>query len=663
MPFNVKFPSFSSCTVVDEKLILEDLDFNKPRKLAKVNSVPATQAVHGMIRPTIKSSPEHLRMDFHPRCGISENTETVEFGRPFIKDTDYNGKVAFVLEPLKVRPIMMGPAAEYFVLSQTQSFLWKNLRRKKQFRLISEPVTEEILNEVIAPHIKGCVRIHSGDYKSATDNFRTCFTLQIWNRICLNCGFEKRIRRLGAKCLVGHIINYDKNGKDKIKQTCGQSMGSPLSFPILCIMNLVICSLAYEWNWFDNRVNRQLDNLPVLINGDDCINPFTLEESCEWERIAKEAGMESSVGKTYFSSDFGQINSMSFSFDHNERKFHRVDYLNFSLCSSSVARGGTRRSWRSLPSLCEAWIHSLGPKHEQELLTYFIKSHLEEGGLLHDVPAGMSWWLPSHLGGLGLPVLDEKVKETISIKQHHLASLRFKEWEDSELSLEDLFENVSTCPRAVVECLNDLKHLARRVDLVVVDDENIQPGAGLTFGKNVLKAQQLPGLVTLLWDKYLRSDKSEVCENFTVRDEEVEIDEKGNIVVNHHNGATRQMKKLLKKRDKEILAGGNLTLVPLDVLIKHKKPQWEFPGGLETFLRKKYTPCSKNDLGELISAAWPELSSEKAIPVANDETKSLSDACLLMLGPIGDSDSVLTISDDEMMALLRPSVTMCHVKV
>lgn len=52
-------------------------------------------------------------------------------------------------------------------------------------------------------------------------------------------------------------------------------------------------------------------------------------------------------------------------------------------------------------------------------MSQFLREHGRKGGLLTEIPRGMSWWLPRHLGGLGLPFLSED--GTIAIPQEEVS--------------------------------------------------------------------------------------------------------------------------------------------------------------------------------------------------------------------------------------------------
>jgi hypothetical protein len=347
---------------------------------------------------------------YHPRIGervIHSKLDDEKFLDNLIdcssrrsEESKCRGKVAFIREAMKVRPILAGPPTEYFLLSQIQPTLWGCLKRCPQTYLVNFELTESYIKEFISryKHLEG-MKFHSGDYESATDNFRSCFSEYAWRRICMNLRFSDAILNDGIRCLTRHHIfygGYNHNGIPispiTLEQSNGQSMGSPISFPILCAINHAICSLAWEADWSLSDI--KLCNRPHSINGDDCLSLFNKRQNEAWDYWAKVSGSASSVGKTYYSDKFLQINSRIFDCEGSE-----CCYLNFGLLKSKSGRGSEPRHWSACGSLCKEWLRGQPESKKQMLVTEFIRSCK----LLREVPRGISWWLPPELGGLGLP--------------------------------------------------------------------------------------------------------------------------------------------------------------------------------------------------------------------------------------------------------------------
>ena len=147
------------------------------------------------------------------------------------------------------------------------------------------------------------------------------------------------------------------------------------------------------------EIEAPLDSLPLKINGDDCVFKTTRAGYDTWLRVAAAAGMKSSIGKTYVGRHWFQINSQIFSV--RDGVYSKVAYANLGLLTPVSPKGSDERTWRDLPSLCQKFLEGFStPKGRDLALRWFLNDHSQ---LLAQVPRGMSYWLPQHLGGLGLP--------------------------------------------------------------------------------------------------------------------------------------------------------------------------------------------------------------------------------------------------------------------
>jgi hypothetical protein len=95
-------------------------------------------------------------------------------------------------------------------------------------------------------------------------------------------------------------------------QRNGQLMGSPLSFPFLCVINAAVFRLAYE-SWNDCTV--KIKDLPVLVNGDDIGFRSSWDFYQWWRWNIQQVGFQPSVGKNFTSEDFVNINSQYYRID------------------------------------------------------------------------------------------------------------------------------------------------------------------------------------------------------------------------------------------------------------------------------------------------------------------------------------------------------------
>lgn len=327
-----------------------------------------------------------------------------------------------VTEPCKVRIVTKGPECVYYYLKGLQKFLWGTLKVHPCFELIGQPISEELLAKRFGDLPLGTTFV-SGDYKGATDNLRARLSRAACRAISSALALSELDTLLFEKALVGHTLCYkgvDSDGNKTVtrcSQTNGQLMGSPVSFPILCVVNAAICRYAMEtdatfngdpsednWESYEGSL-LSLTRARLLVNGDDCV--FAIGEEfrfCLWEKIAARAGMESSVGKTYVSSDFIQMNSTTYVVSQLPEVgtwFTEVPYINFGFCSPFDPKGGRERTYRDLPGLAREFLRGHPAERRDAMMGWFLRDHAQ---VLKTIPSGMSYWLPSHLGGLGLPI-------------------------------------------------------------------------------------------------------------------------------------------------------------------------------------------------------------------------------------------------------------------
>ena len=112
---------------------------------------------------------------------------------------------------------------------------------------------------------------------------------------------------------------------DSFKTTNGQLMGSILSFPILCVINLFVYRLTKELN------PNEPATIPT-INGDDILYRSSLKFNQQWMKITSSCGLIPSKGKNLVSNRYFTINSRPFvDIGHCIRA---SKFSNFKLCNS-----------------------------------------------------------------------------------------------------------------------------------------------------------------------------------------------------------------------------------------------------------------------------------------------------------------------------------------
>jgi hypothetical protein len=349
-------------------------------------------------------------------------------------------------EPLKVRIITKGEPAEYYRCIELQKFLHRTLSHHPVFEYAAHPIDDKSWALCFGKRgdlLPGQFYV-SGDYKGATDNLDPRLSEYAWEQICEvvrgPCGRplkETLYGRLGLKALTGHSLFYEETGDDAnyehyhsdktyCNQQWGQLMGSPISFPILCIVNAA-ASLAA----LDRPFNKTTQ---MKVNGDDIAFICNKEEYELWKYYTRDAGLEFSVGKNYVSTEFLLMNSElrrppSGKTEMREVPYDLITYIagerHVTPCSHQEAdwapwklegfvnqsilfklvkkgqRAGQPKSvcWPELSSLSEELYRGIDEKFHIRLHTIFRKTYEKEWELL---PPGCFPYAPKCIGGAGI---------------------------------------------------------------------------------------------------------------------------------------------------------------------------------------------------------------------------------------------------------------------
>jgi hypothetical protein len=328
-----------------------------------------------------------------------------------------------ILEPLKVRMITKGETIPYWYAKSVQKQMWNYLGTFPQFVLTKEPVKESHLNNLITQeelledkyNLKlNFDKIVSGDYSAATDNLKTVYTQAAFEMFLSHYGewrhsvsgtdiindeFDKNIFR---SVLYNSYVTYPKYTKlEPAIQSCGQLMGSPLSFPILCLVNLIAYRMALEE--YLGGIKIPFRELPVLVNGDDIAFRSNDLFYIIWKRCIAEVGFELSVGKNYIHSAVCTINSEVFRF--YDRLFHLVKYLNIGLLLGQ-SKLSVRSSEEVIP--LADWYNEVvdGAVHKRIIHNMFLSYHSQRIAVATN-DGEYNLFIPTALGGLGFKNIGE----------------------------------------------------------------------------------------------------------------------------------------------------------------------------------------------------------------------------------------------------------------
>lgn len=353
-----------------------------------------------------------------------------------------------ILEPLKVRIITKGQAAEYYRCIELQKLMHGALRKHPVFQCIGHPIEDIDWADTFRSRdeLMDDEFFVSGDYKAATDNLRSDLSEYTWKCICRNVrlGWDSQARlswtkyeQLGLKALTGHRLHY---GRETVSQTWGQLMGSPMSFPILCIVNAAATLVSLEEDFSpDNRIR---------VNGDDIAfiaNPARYER---WKEVTHLCGLDFSIGKNYTSREFIIMNSelrrapmrrewvdelsedVYYEWEGDDlvtsRETFRVPvpwkfegFTNQCLLYNKIKKGmdaGQLKDtyWVDLSSISGELLRGIPPKDQWKLYGIFFKTYESQ---IREAPKNANKWFPKALGGMGLSLPGGEVKlEKIGVK-------------------------------------------------------------------------------------------------------------------------------------------------------------------------------------------------------------------------------------------------------
>jgi len=334
-------------------------------------------------------------------------------------------------ESLKARVITKGPPYTNFVLKPLQSVLHAAVKRCPAARLVGATISEEYLCRQVGPLREGEEYV-SVDYSDATNEIHSWVSETIVETVgeCLN--LSEREILLFKNNLTNHLFQDPRQRGRWVTQENGQLMGSIMSFPVLCIANLSICRWAQE---LSRRRVLSLATAAMVINGDDAVLRGTRSYEY-WGKIAPVHGLHPSPGKVYQSRRFLNMNSTLFNvvepwarapqqpaqvttrietsgqvkvnieivrIEEQQLFLKRVLYVNLGLIEG-LKRSETKASVsdvglpESLGAVARWLVESSPPESREIALKAFLDRRWKELSR-----TSLPWFLPEHIGGLGIP--------------------------------------------------------------------------------------------------------------------------------------------------------------------------------------------------------------------------------------------------------------------
>jgi len=205
---------------------------------------------------------------------------------------------------------------------------------------------------------------------------------------------------------------------DPLHQTTGQLMGSTLSFPILCAVNLV----AY-WAAVEEYLGRPVDpqELPVLVNGDDILFRSDPRLYAMWLTNIRDVGFSLSLGKNYVHPHILTVNSQVFQFTAPDT-FRYVGYYNTGLLT-----GQSKVTGRANARLAPVWAlynevvrGAVNPARAHRRFLHYHKTDIAAVSRMNESTT-FNLGLPFQRGGLGFEIPDS-ITTHITAFQRRFAS-------------------------------------------------------------------------------------------------------------------------------------------------------------------------------------------------------------------------------------------------
>lgn len=374
--------------------------------------------------------------------------------------------VSAVLEPLKVRLITKGSAYPQWISRFFQKGLWDYLQKYPQFALTGRPMDASDLAGILLRerkldkrhrHLYGIPMFRdpkwvSGDFSSATDNQSISATKILLEAFLGICSYSHDLEEILRSVIYEQKIHYPKQwvqdnnwchgcwkdscpfctyegqrllDKGVLDQTNGQLMGSVLSFPLLCLTNLI----AY-WSALEERIGMRVrpQDLPVLVNGDDIL--FRADEDLLdiWEMNIEQCGFKLSLGKNYVHDSVLMVNSEMYIYSETSTgnfHFKHVPFFNVGLLTGqSKLTGRTQTREKPLP---DVWNETCpGACNQERALKRFIH-YMSDDVRKWTKEGNYNLFIPVWRGGLGFMVPEGHHFNVTSFQQRFAAKVRLSQ--------------------------------------------------------------------------------------------------------------------------------------------------------------------------------------------------------------------------------------------
>jgi hypothetical protein len=467
-------PSGSACSQAGRRdggalSLFEPLDLNLNAHDARVMGklVYLTATVNTWRRKTFIEAAKisHGMINSDPVCPYADRLVTGEWvtSRNYRNPFDVN--VQAIPEPGKFRIITKGDGYLYTALQPFQGVMLDCWKKSVYSTMLHDDLTSrvrEIDSQMAGENYLWC----SVDYEAATDLLKRDATAAAFGPLYgKSPQSDMAFQSLFGEGWAHYPVEYKTkpNGKlvkprviewqrESVRICEGQLMGHPLSFPLLCVINLacyfcaidrwikdaefclgvdpiILKSLGRKYPQMAHRVRRvqclrkaagfpymvaddevlsalkEIDRRRevgkkmkgnAIVNGDDML--FKCERSFYpfFVGASSDAGFKMLVGKQYLLEDCAMINSQVF-FRDGTSKMIRKGYLNMKLVTGKSLKGGDSTATPTQISRDLGKMAELCPWTACAIPFALKRWSGDWSGILRP-----NWYLPVHLGGFGL---------------------------------------------------------------------------------------------------------------------------------------------------------------------------------------------------------------------------------------------------------------------
>jgi hypothetical protein len=335
-----------------------------------------------------------------------------------------------VPESLKVRIVALAEPAKFRILSLGDGYLYSSLQPVQG--LMIDDWKNCIASTMLTPDLEGrvneiesaCTELPfwcSADYSAATDLLKKASSMAVFDPL-----ENMPLKNLASVAMHTSSAVYPDG--TEIVAIEGQLMGHPLSFPALCCINLSVYHCSIE-RWIERasskkeatyrkRLGRTMWN-NVIVNGDDMLFKCTKDFYTVFKETAADAGFLLSTGKNYLSTRAAMINSQLFEVKNRANGSHfmkRVGYLNQRLLYGNFDKSGGDATPVQIATSTNDMIHYC-PWAACAIPS--IMSRWKKDWFGRYQP---NWYVPAHLGGMGLDRKYAPADWKISKSQRELAA-------------------------------------------------------------------------------------------------------------------------------------------------------------------------------------------------------------------------------------------------